>query len=93
MAYKAYHLSLKGKKAPVIDGLTGDQRFFISYAQHQRTLMREAFERQIMQTDPHSPDKARINEVLRNFDPWYKAFDVKAGDKLYLAPKDRVRIW
>ena len=93
MAYKAYHLSLKGKKAPVIAGLTGDQRFFISYAQHQRTLMRDAFQRQIMQTDPHSPDKARINEVLRNFDPWYKAFAVKPGDKLHLAPKDRVRIW
>jgi putative endopeptidase len=93
MAYKAYRLSLKGKKARVIDGLTGDQRFFISYAQHQRTLMRDAFQRQIMQTDPHSPDKARINEVLRNFDPWYAAFDVKPGDKLYLAPKDRVRIW
>ena len=93
MAYKAYHIALKGKKAPVIDGLTGDQRFFISFAQHQRTLMREAFERQIMQTDPHSPDKARINEVLRNFDPWYKAFAVKPGDKLYLAPKDRVHIW
>ena len=93
MAYKAYHIALKGKKAPVIDGLTGDQRFFISFAQHQRTLMREAFTRTIMQTDPHSPDKARINEVLRNFDPWYKAFAVKPGDKLYLAPKDRVHIW
>ena len=93
MAYKAYHIALKGKKAPVIDGLTGDQRFFISFAQHQRTLFREAFQRQLMQTDPHSPDKARINEVLRNFDPWYQAFAVKPGDKLYLAPKDRVHIW
>ncbi|HYG47468.1 MAG TPA: M13 family metallopeptidase [Allosphingosinicella sp.] len=93
MAYKAYRLSLKGKEAPVIDGLTGDQRFFISYAQHQRTIYRDAFLRQLMQTDPHSPDFARINAVLRNFDPWYAAFNVKPGDKLYLPPAERVRIW
>ncbi|WP_310468043.1 M13 family metallopeptidase [Sphingomonas sp.] len=93
MAYKAYHLSLKGKPAPVIDGLTGDQRFFISYAQHQRTEYRDAFLRQLMQTDPHSPDFARINAVLRNFDPWYAAFKVQPGDKLYMAPAQRVRIW
>ena len=93
MAYRAYQISLKGKPAPVIDGLTGDQRFFISYAQHQRTKYRDAFLRQIMQTDPHSPDFARINAVLRNFTPWYEAFNVKPGDKLYLPPEDRVLIW
>ncbi|HEU0133817.1 MAG TPA: M13-type metalloendopeptidase, partial [Allosphingosinicella sp.] len=93
MAYKAYRLSLKGREAPVIDGLTGDQRFFISYAQHQRTIYRDAFLRQLMQTDSHSPDFARINAVLRNFDPWYSAFNVKPGDKLYLEPAQRVRIW
>ena len=93
MAYKAYRLSLKGQEAPVIDGLTGDQRFFISYAQHQRTIYRDPFLRQLMQTDPHSPDFARINAVLRNFDPWYAAFKVKAGDKLWLPPAERVRIW
>ena len=93
MAYRAYKISLKGKKAPVINGLTGDQRFFISYAQHQRTEYREAFLRQLFQTDPHSPDFARINAVLRNFDPWYAAFNVKPGDKLYLPPEERVRIW
>jgi putative endopeptidase len=93
MAYRAYQISLKGKKAPVIDGLTGDQRFFISYAQHQRTLYRDAFLRQLMQTDTHSPDFARINAVLRNFDPWYKAFNIKATDKLYLPPEQRVHIW
>ena len=93
MAYKAYKLALNGKEAPVIDGLTGDQRFFISYAQHQRTEYRDAFLRQLMQTDSHSPDFARINAVLRNFDPWYKAFNVTPGDDLYLPPAQRVRIW
>jgi putative endopeptidase len=93
MAYRAYHISLKGKKAPVIDGLTGDQRFFISYAQHQRTKYRDEALRQQIQTDSHSPDFARINAVLRNFDPWYKAFNVKATNKLYLPPEQRVHIW
>ena len=93
MAYRAYKIALGGKEAPVIDGLTGDQRFFISFAQHQRTEYRDAFLRQLMQTDPHSPDFARVNAVLRNFDPWYAAFNVKPGDDLYLAPKQRVRIW
>jgi putative endopeptidase len=93
MAYRAYKLSLKGKKAPVIDGLTGDQRFFIAYAQKNRMLYRDDYLRQIMQTDPHSPSFARTNEVLRNFDPWYQAFNVKPGDKMYLPPEQRVRIW
>ena len=93
MAYRAYKLSLKGKRAPVIDGLSGDQRFFIAFAQAWRSKMREELARQLLTTDPHSPAKARVNEVLRNFDPWYKAFAVKPGDKLYIAPKDRVRIW
>ncbi|WP_423140986.1 M13 family metallopeptidase [Parablastomonas sp. CN1-191] len=93
MAYQAYKLSLKGKPAPVIDGLTGDQRFFLSYAQAWRWKYRDAFGRQLLQTDPHSLAEARVNAVLRNFDPWYKAFNVEPGDKLYLAPKDRVRIW
>jgi putative endopeptidase len=93
MAYKAYQISLKGKKAPVIDGLTGDQRFFISYAQHYRTIYREPFLRQLMETDPHSPSFARVNAVLRNFDPFYAAFKVKPGDKMYLPPAERVRVW
>jgi putative endopeptidase len=93
MAYKAYKLSLKGKEAPVIDGLTGDQRFFISYAQHHRTIYRDPFLRQLMETDPHSPGFARVNAVLRNFDPFYAAFKVKAGDNMYLPPAERVRIW
>ncbi len=93
MAYRAYHLALNGKEAPVIDGLTGDQRFFISYAQTFRDKAREAFMRQIMATDPHSPEAARINLVLRNFDPWYAAFGVKPGDSNYLPPAQRVRVW
>lgn len=93
MAYAAYKLSLGGKPAPVIDGLTGDQRFFLSYAQSWREKLREAFARQLLKTDPHSLAEARVNAVVRNFDPWYTAFKVKPGDKLYLAPKDRVRIW
>ena len=93
MAYQAYKIALKGKPAPVIDGLTGDQRFFMSYAQAWRWKYREAFARQLLQTDPHSLAEARVNAVVRNFDPWYKAFNVKPGDKLYLPPEQRVRIW
>lgn len=93
MAYTAYKLSLGGKEAPVIDGLTGDQRFFISYAQANRAKWREPFARQLLQTDPHSLWSARVNGVLRNFDPWYEAFNVKPGDKLYLPPEERVKIW
>jgi putative endopeptidase len=93
MAYRAYKIALKGQPAPVIDGLTGDQRFFLSYALHQRTEYREPFLRQLLQTDTHSPDFARINAILRNFTPWYEAFNVKPGDKLYLPPEERVLIW
>jgi len=93
MAYQAYRISLHGKPAKVIDGLTGDQRFFLSYAQAERWKLREAFGRQLLKTDPHSLAEARVNAVLRNFDPWYKAFGVKPGDKLYLPPEERVHIW
>ncbi|WP_421850054.1 M13 family metallopeptidase [Novosphingobium sp.] len=93
MAYQAYHLSLGGKPAPVIDGLTGDQRFFLSYAQSWRDKYREALSRQLLTTDPHSLPIARVNAVVRNFDPWYAAFNVKPGDKLYLPPEERVHIW
>ena len=93
VAHDAYRLSLQGREAPVIDGFTGDQRFFIAYAQKSRNKWSEQLQRVVMESDPHSPDYARVNEVLRNFDPWYKAFNVTKGDKLYVAPKDRVRIW
>jgi putative endopeptidase len=91
-ALDAYHASLGGKPAPVIDGLTGDQRFFLAYAQAHRSIMREPLLRQIIATDPHSPDRYRSYNV-RNVDAWYTAFDVKPGDALYLAPDKRVRIW
>ncbi|WP_323142306.1 M13 family metallopeptidase [Massilia phyllosphaerae] len=93
IAYKAYHISLKGKKAPVIDGLTGDQRLYMGWAQVWRSKMRE--QQQIVQvkTDPHSPGQYRANGTLKNQPGYYEAFGVKPGDKMYLAPKDRVIIW
>ena len=93
MAYRAYHLSLGGKEAPVIDGLTGDQRFFLAWAQTHRGKWSEPLLRLIMRTDPHSPDEYRVNGVLPNVDAWYKAFDVKPGDAMYLPPEKRVHIW
>jgi len=93
MAYQAYRLSLHGKPAKIIDGLTGDQRFFLAYAQGERWKLREAFARRLLKTDPHALAQARVNAVLRNFDPWYKAFNVTPGDKLYLPPEQRVHIW
>jgi predicted metalloendopeptidase len=93
IAYKAYHISLKGKKAPVIGGMTGDQRLYAGWAQVWRSKMRE--QQQIVQvkTDPHSPGEFRANGTLRNQPGFYEAFGVKQGDKMYLAPKDRVIIW
>jgi len=92
-AYTAWRLSLKGGEAPVIDGLTGDQRFFLGFAQIWRTLIRdEALKRQIT-TDPHSPGLYRVQGVVPNLDAWYRAFDVKPGDAMYIPPEKRVRIW
>ena len=93
LAYRAYHLSLDGKRAPVIDGLTGDQRFFMAWAQVWRSKLREETARQYLLVDPHSPAQYRINGLVRNFAEWYKAFNVKPGDKLYLPPDQRLRIW
>lgn len=93
MAYTAYHLSLNGKKAPIINGLTGDQRFFMAYAQIWRTKYRDEALVNLIKSDPHSPGMYRANGSVRNFDPWYAAFDVKPGDKMYLPPEQRVRIW
>jgi len=93
IAYEAYKMALDGQEAPVIDGLTGDQRFFISYALSSRGKWTEDLTRTILQTDPHSPDKARINIILANFDPWYEAFGVSEDDAMYIAPENRVRIW
>ncbi|MEO0063506.1 MAG: hypothetical protein RLZZ08_2066, partial [Pseudomonadota bacterium] len=91
-AYDAYHASLGGKDAPVIDGFTGDQRFFLAYGQAWATKSRDAAARQRIATDGHAPGQYRALTV-RNLDAWYKAFDVKPGDKLYLAPEQRVKIW
>ena len=93
LAYRAYRLSLNGKEDKVIDGLTGDQRFFLAWAQIWRAQTREAALRQRLITGPHSPEQFRVNGVVRQMDAWYKAFDVKPGDKLYLPPEQRVRIW
>jgi putative endopeptidase len=93
MAYRAYKLATKGKDVPVIDGLTGDQRFFLAWAQVWRSTQREENYRNRLRTDSHSPEEYRVNGVVRNLDEWYKAFNVKPGDKLYLPPEKRVRIW
>ena len=92
MAYEAYKLSLDGKEAPVIDGLTGDQRFFLAWAQVWREKRTEQSLINQLRTDPHSPARYRTL-TPRNMDAWYEAFDVKPGDALYLAPEDRVQIW
>jgi putative endopeptidase len=91
-AYDAYKASLGGKPAPVIDGFTGDQRFFIAYAQSWATKMREEALRQRIATDGHAPGNFRALTV-RNVDAWYPAFKVQPGQKLYLAPNQRVKIW
>jgi endothelin-converting enzyme/putative endopeptidase len=91
-AYDAYRASLAGKAAPVRNGLTGDQQFFLGFAQEWASKSSEASLRQQMMTDDHSPDQYRPVTV-RNLDAWYAAFDVQPGDKLYLAPANRVHIW
>ena len=93
MAYTAYKLSLDGKEAPVIDGLTGDQRFFLAWAQVWKSKYREQALVNLIKSDPHSPPAYRINGPLRNIDAWYTAFGVPADAKLYVAPAERVRIW
>ncbi|GAB6473491.1 hypothetical protein bcgnr5380_61190 [Bacillus cereus] len=93
MAYTAYQLSLGGKPAAQIDGYTGDQRFFLSWGQIWKGKYRDEALLNQIKTNPHSPSQFRANGPLRNFDPWYQAFDVKPGDAMYIAPDQRVRIW
>lgn len=93
MAYRAYKIATKGKDVPVIDGLTGDQRFFLAWAQVWRSTQREENYRNRLRTDSHSPEEYRVNGVVRNLDEWYEAFGVKPGDAMYLPPEQRVRIW
>jgi putative endopeptidase len=92
LALDAYHASLGGRKAPILGGLSGDQRFFLAYAQSWRNLQRENSLRSQLATNPHSPSEWRVMTV-RNLDAWYAAFDVKPGQKMYLPPDQRVRIW
>jgi putative endopeptidase len=91
-AYDAYHASVAGKPAPVQNGFTGDQQFFLSFAQSWASKSSDAFLREQVMTDTHAPERFRVATV-RNLDAWYTAFDVQPGEKLYLAPADRVRIW
>jgi len=91
-AYDAYRLSLGGKPAPVVEGLSGDQQFFISFAQSWRAKVREPALRQQILGDGHAPNEYRADTV-RNLDAWYDAFGVKPGQGLYLAPADRIRVW
>ena len=93
IAYRAYRLSLNGEEAPVIDGLTGDQRFFLGYAQIWRDMYRPEALRNRVMTANHPPSDFRLNNTVRQMDAWYAAFDVQPGDALYLPPEERVTIW
>ena len=93
IAYQAYKLSLKGQEAPIIDGLTGDQRFFIAHAMGWREKMRPETRRVRITVDPHSPDEFRCNQIISNLDTFYEAFDVKKGDAMWLDRESRVSIW
>ncbi|HVY85744.1 MAG TPA: M13-type metalloendopeptidase, partial [Caulobacterales bacterium] len=93
VAHYAYHLALNGAEAPALDGVTAEQRFFLSWGQVWRELQRDEAMRNQVLSNPHSPSQYRCNGVVRNVDAWYDAFNVQPGDKLYLAPADRVLIW
>ena len=92
-AYRKYVADKQGGKAPVIDGFTGDQRFFLAWGQIWREMAAEAEQRRRLLADPHSPGEFRANGIVRNVDAWYEAFGVKPGDKLFLPPEQRVTIW
>ncbi|MBW8815169.1 MAG: peptidase M13 [Caulobacterales bacterium] len=93
LALDAYHVSLKGQPAPVVDGLTGDQRVFLGWAQVWRGKYRDDYMKQILVSDPHSPPQARVDVPVRNIDAFYEAFGIKPGDPMYIPPEKRVRIW
>ncbi len=93
IAHKAYLISLAGKPAPTVDGFTGDQRFFLGWAQVWRRKYRDENLLSRLKSDPHSPSEFRCNGVVVNVPAFYTAFDVKEGDKMYLAPEKRVKIW
>ena len=93
VSYDAYKMSLGGKEAPVVDGLTGDQRFFLAFAQAWRGKQRDDAIKTQVASDPHSPRRYRVIGPLRNLDAWYDAFQIEPGSKFYIAPEKRVRIW
>ena len=93
MAYEAFKMTKQGKATKKIDGLSPDQRFFLAWAQVWRGSSLPESEVQQVQTDPHSPNQYRTIGAPVNMDAWYKAFDVKPGDKLYKKPEDRIKIW
>ena len=93
IAYKAYHLSLKGQPAPVIDGFTGDQRFFMAWAATWREKVRDATTLQLITTDPHAPSLFRANGSVVNLDAFHTTFGTQAGDRLYKPANQRIRIW
>lgn len=93
VALAAYRISLKGKEPPVLDGFTGEQRFFLGWGQVWRSLIRDEALRVQVATDPHSPGYYRTIGPVRNVDAWYAAFGVKPGDKNHLPPEQRVLIW
>ena len=92
IAYDAYKLSLAGKAPKVLNGFNDDQRFFLGFGQIWQNKQREAVLLQQLTTDPHTPGQFRPY-VVRNLDAWYDAFGVKPGDKFYLKPEDRARVW
>jgi len=93
LTYRAYRTSLDGEEPPVIDGFSGDQRFFLAFAQVWRSAQRDALVHTRLASGPHSPPKFRVNGAVRNVDAWYAAFDVSPDCELYLPPDERVRIW
>ena len=93
MAFRAYRTSLAGYPAPIIDGLTGEQRFFIAYAQAWRLKARDEYLRETLLTDSHSPAQYRVTGILKNVPEFHTAFGAKDGDLLYLSPAEQVRIW
>jgi len=93
MAYRAYITSLNGEESPVIDGFTGQQRFFIGYAMSRKGKYKDESIISRLASDTHSPLEFRVNGVYRNIDAFHEAFDTKEGDGMWLAPADRVRIW
>ncbi len=93
LGLEAYHASLQGRPAPVIDGFTGDQRVFLGWAQVWREKMRDDALRSQIASNEHSPAQARVDGVVPNIDAWYAAFGVKPTDKMYVPPDQRVHIW